>query len=504
MRSSIKQHLALLTAFFLLGLQAPFTYAHEIDLDNVEIIHMTEDGYEPEEITITVGTEVIFENIGQEEHWPAGDDHPSHTLYDGTTLDEHCGSEDTISFDSCFGIAPGESYSFTFDKAGIVGYHDHLWPHLTGSIIVIREEIASSEVHNEPLDEQEDAPEEEPSQNIFSRFFDLIARTFEKVVNFFSGSTSTDDLKSGNTETSFYEDLKSKYQNIVIESDPRVAIETLQAESQENEDVLALCHDVLHEIGHAAFDKYGSFQEAAQYQSDFCNSGFVHGTFESYFKTTDDALKNLPEQCAAYASYGGREFDLWQCYHGVGHGLMYLTGGDLEESIDLCDTNLTDSSAKSCENGAYMEVFNLEILAKEESFVNDDPFTTCKQYANEKGECYAYIPTYYSQRLNMPYKDIFQICKDNAEPGYENSCIQAVGSEAIKRNMDNPKDVFSLCEQAGNEEEQVACSLGLVGTYINQKGSFEASEDICNNASRDLRETCEETRTRLEPIFQKK
>jgi plastocyanin len=54
--------------------------------------------------------------------WVASDPHPIHTDYS--------------AFDAKQGIAPGDTYSFTFTKTGNWGFHNHLNPSATGTITV--------------------------------------------------------------------------------------------------------------------------------------------------------------------------------------------------------------------------------------------------------------------------------------------------------------------------------------------------------------------------------
>ena len=95
----------------------------------------------PKSITIKVGDAIIFENMGNDatttfkgdvatyvpggtgpDVWPAADPHPAHTSVPG--------------FDAKRGLKVGETYSFTFTKAQVVTYHNHLAPSQTGTIIV--------------------------------------------------------------------------------------------------------------------------------------------------------------------------------------------------------------------------------------------------------------------------------------------------------------------------------------------------------------------------------
>lgn len=65
----------------------------------------------------------------------ASDPHPTHQGYDGTMRTVHCAAEyaGSAPFDEC---GTGTDYSFTFDQAGTWGYHDHLNPSATGTVIV--------------------------------------------------------------------------------------------------------------------------------------------------------------------------------------------------------------------------------------------------------------------------------------------------------------------------------------------------------------------------------
>ena len=52
--------------------------AHENDGANV-VVHITDEGFEPQTLEVQSGETVVFENSGQNPHWPASDEHPTHT-----------------------------------------------------------------------------------------------------------------------------------------------------------------------------------------------------------------------------------------------------------------------------------------------------------------------------------------------------------------------------------------------------------------------------------------
>ncbi len=87
-------------------------------------IRYMDDGFSPAVVEVSVGSIVTFVNDSSRDFWPASDLHPTHKSYPGSSIGK-CGTEEADSiFDACGGIAPGGSYSFTFDEVGEWNYHD--------------------------------------------------------------------------------------------------------------------------------------------------------------------------------------------------------------------------------------------------------------------------------------------------------------------------------------------------------------------------------------------
>lgn len=94
----------------------------------------TDAGFSPKNIDVPPGTTVTFVNNSSHGMWVASDVHPSHTQYDGTTLQQHCATHS--SFDECKPDGSGASYSFTFEKTGSFTYHNHVRANDTGVVVV--------------------------------------------------------------------------------------------------------------------------------------------------------------------------------------------------------------------------------------------------------------------------------------------------------------------------------------------------------------------------------
>ncbi len=88
------------------------------------IILMKKDSFEPTQIQVKKGTEVVFKNEDSTARWPASNLHPTHGIYP--------------QFDPRVPIEQGGQWSFVFDQTGSWKFHDHLSPSLRGEITVIQ------------------------------------------------------------------------------------------------------------------------------------------------------------------------------------------------------------------------------------------------------------------------------------------------------------------------------------------------------------------------------
>lgn len=97
---------------------------------------VTYDGstFSPATVTIAKGSTITWTDTSGT-MWVASNPHPIHSGYDGTTRDQHCaaGYSGSAPFDEC---SAGSTFSFTFNKTGSWGYHDHLNHGATGTIVV--------------------------------------------------------------------------------------------------------------------------------------------------------------------------------------------------------------------------------------------------------------------------------------------------------------------------------------------------------------------------------
>ncbi len=428
--------------------------AHERE-DGSVVVHLTQKRFEPRSIEVEAGTTVVFENVDDEGHWPASDNHPTHEVYS--------------AFDPERPIQPNTEWSFTFDKPGKWEYHDHMNPYLMGEISVV---------------------ENTGPAGFFASIRGFFARAYESAASVFAGqeeAASADGDEAKGSSGGRYEERKRELLTLVREENPRVALDQIRADIETDDALSRSCHAIVHEIGREAYQKYGDFGEAMKYRDELCNSGYLHGIIESKFSESRDVFADMNTMCDKYEQ---GSYTSWQCYHGIGHGAMFYTANDLPRSLEMCDGHDYEFGRRSCANGVFMENFNTEQKDHVSEFLKEeDPFYPCPGQAERyKADCYLYAPTYFLSLNPEDYAGALEWC-EGAQPGFESTCAQGVGSQAIKENLNDPKFVESVC--MGGEPEQTApCVAGMAGLYVNHHGALEPARELCARLERPNRQAC--------------
>ena len=442
-------------------------YAHEGD--GTVVVHVTDAGFEPRSVEVGPGDTVAFENAGDKAHWPASDDHPMHTSYPG--------------FDPKKPVAPGEEWSFTFGKPGKWAYHDHMNPYLEGEVVV-----------------RDEKPESDGLLSSVSSFF---SNLYGSVLSAFVGDkeeptssgqggegTKGSSSTAGRSEEPVgerYGEVKDELIALVRDENPKVALDRLWAETETDAALLDSCHPLVHEIGRAAYEKYGDFGEAMKYQDEGCEAGYFHGVIETRLSKSDDVFADMETMCDPYP-WGS--FVSWQCYHGLGHGVMYFTANDLPRSLEMCDVFREASTQFACTNGVFMENFSADQKLHLSAYLKeDDPFYPCMEQAKRhKQNCYRYAPYYWLNVNDNDYVGALEWC-EGAEAGFGATCAKGVGAQTMRRHISDPKFVESTCAK-GKAGQTAPCIEGMVSMYISHHSSLGPARTLCEQLEAPNRPAC--------------
>lgn len=248
------------------------------------------------------------------------------------------------------------------------------------------------------------------------------------------------------------------------------------------------CHPLLHELGHAAYTYYGGYAKAIVYQNALCDSGYTHGVLESYLSSGPDITEALQNACTNEST----TFDQWQCYHGLGHGVMLVSMENIDRSTTLCNTLPTVFGRTACINGIFMQHFVVTDHDGTVPKTNPTSLHDCAvQPVNYKSACYNYAPSAYLTVYNGQYQGAIKWCH-TAEKSYVPDCIGGVGSQAMKENITNPNKVMDVCSEAGKAYTDV-CTNGAVGMDVYFLGSSKQATKLCQNQFKAYQSVCEGT-----------
>lgn len=138
------------------------------------------------------------------------------------------------------------------------------------------------------------------------------------------------------------------------------AMGTLESLSERNERVRRDGHMYAHAIGLAASPSPEQVSETFRRCTPSFQSGCYHGVIQSYFaalvgsggQVDAEAVNGL---CAEYRESDADRWLLFQCVHGMGHGLTMLQGYHLPAALEGCDLLSDQWDREGCYGGVFME-----------------------------------------------------------------------------------------------------------------------------------------------------
>jgi plastocyanin len=479
---TMKKILIIILPLLIFGISMDISFAHDAEDESMAVIHMSESGFEPEEANVVLGGKVIFENVGNEDHWPASNIHPTHRAYPRSDIKDCNTSQERFMFDACRNIKPGQTYTFQFDEVGEWRFHDHSSPNFSGKIIVTEGDGVESQVD---IDVSKDN-----KNGFFKRMWTTIKNLLATVKGLLTKS-EVDELE-GLGELEEYKEKELVY-NPMVKKDstllatdddelfsyvksfgPTAALEQLfSLESQ-----FGNCHDKAHVVGRAAYELYDSdaFRQCAM----LCQSGCYHGAVEAYFREhgTVNLEDNINDLCAGNIN----SFIEHQCRHGVGHGLMAWSDYKIFDALVSCDLLDDGLAQSSCYSGVFMEnivqsmAAFLEIEGHTTEYLSDDPHYPCN-IVEEK-----YEPTCYflqTDRMIVLAGGDFSIvaanCTEVENQFSRRMCFDSMGRTVGGRNRNNPQGAIASCNYIENDLDKLACLSGAVqDTFWDPSGQDNA------------------------------
>lgn len=399
------------------------------------VIRMTADGFEPASVTVDQNQTVIFLNQDNQDHWPASDIHPTHDLYP--------------QFDPQAPIKVGASWFFKPKKAGQWKYHDHLSPHIRGTLIVKEEKATKS---NPP--------------NFIQKILAQLNSWIQTFMDKFSASLSG---KHKVLESSEFLNLSPKKQYETLKNMAKIkgglaAWQFLKTTFQGQSGSSGNIHDLAHLAGGLIYDQK-KFKGLSDCSPDF-SFGCYHGFLDKAFEKSLDQLNEAEEACQTLGEGGPSA----SCVHGIGHGIAsFYQTTDLKAALASCK-ELTSSGWQYCFDGVFMEFAR---SASSSFYSKENPYFPCDQFeedptADISFACGRNQPTVLMDKFGYSLEEVISICLNSSSEQFKTACFDSVGFITTK-STSNPTQIMATCNKIGVLGYILRCAKAAAGELIFQE-----------------------------------
>ncbi len=294
------------------------------------------------------------------------------------------------------------------------------------------------------------------------------------------------------------------YTQLVKNQSITAAFADLRARYNKDGYVVSLCHPLAHIIGSAAVEKYPTVSEAYTHGDSFCWSGYYHGVIEGIAEKlgTTKMFNSLDDICSGITGKEQYSFDYYNCVHGVGHGIMELTGDELFQSLSLCDKLTGSWEQQSCASGVFMENVIVDNKNHFTKYLKpDQPLYPCTDAPEQyKSTCFLMQTSYMLKVSSGDFTKVFVLC-GQAPEAYRASCYQSLGRDASGRSNSNITVTKKTCELGQNFEQESDCIIGAAKDFVSYFHSDKQALQLCTSISSDLQNVCTQTVTDYYKVF---
>jgi|GEM_PF-1032609 len=294
------------------------------------------------------------------------------------------------------------------------------------------------------------------------------------------------DCRDGN-----FECLEQAFGNLTYNEGPEVALERLETMTTSDAAVAGNCHRISHRMGSAALTRFkDKVAPAFIAGTPICASGYYHGIIErAFLGQPTDKLGVVARQLCTDSQIAEQRFLLYQCIHGLGHGLMIYTGYDLPGSLKTCDSLATGFDKISCSGGVYMENFNSSYGVTSKYLRKNDPIYPCNATLERyKIQCYGLVTANLLRTTGYDQKKTAAGCR-RSEPEWVSTCFESFGRDVSGIAGRSASKALASCALSGRQYEG-DCLYGVAREIVNSDAAGERGARFCERVKSRHRSRC--------------
>lgn len=311
------------------------------------------------------------------------------------------------------------------------------------------------------------------------------------------------------------------------------AIEALDSIASVNSEVRRLGHNYAHALGLAAYTTPEEVGEVFSQCTPIFQSGCYHGVIQSYFEEharvhgdhLDAGMVNA--LCDEQRSDPSQQWILFQCVHGLGHGLMMVYDNHLPSSLDGCDLLASSWEREVCYGAVFMENVVLATTPHHAFGRPDDPGAAGHDHGGADEHAGHGMPAMgaaarpefpgldparplypcnvlddrYAQScyqmqtsaiLHFNGRDIAAAGRTclTAPEAYRGTCIQSLGRDVSALTVQDHRRALRMCATVPAGYEQF-CHLGYAKNLVDQTSNPQDGFEFCGLlTSADSKRAC--------------
>jgi hypothetical protein len=246
-----------------------------------------------------------------------------------------------------------------------------------------------------------------------------------------------------------------------------LAMGTLDLVVHRDPSLVRIGHPLAHALGYAVRSNPRTATRLLSECDERYQSGCYHGILQRYF----DARMDMPiAQSVLLAPCDGmrgtsEQFRLFDCLHGMGHGLMMYRRYDVNAALNDCDRLASDWDQRSCYSGVFMEhnmgvrmqVFGDGKFGMHQHSVpagvvlfkpNDLHYPCDATPARYRRECYELQSDIVLPAVKADYRKASAVCDAAGSPDFVRECYVGLGRNASGESAFQYAGIRKRCDQA--------------------------------------------------------
>jgi hypothetical protein len=266
-----------------------------------------------------------------------------------------------------------------------------------------------------------------------------------------------------------------------------------------------LTHMVLHKVGEASYYKTTDLHQSLAYIEPYMSDqdintdgfdGYMHGVFRGYFKMnqstpTEQLMKTV---CGEYYGMQMMEDDLHthhgskaeECFHGIGHALMYLHDSEIDPARQDCHKTSQIWMRNACLRGVFMEETYKysDFLSEVDTPVQENSMQElCNQFNDEEGRiCAGFVGESYMLKNKTDLEGGFNECKKLRTSQMKQSCIDMMAILFLPFHYkSNLAQIIEVCQKWAGEFGGRCLYSANEGIKIGNAGPNNKNQSICSD-----------------------